>query len=699
MHSLTSEQKVVVDAVLQTTPKCNVVVNAKAGSGKSTVSIEVCAQRALAGKSTLYITFSARLKQESQRTIALQQDVELQSFVQIETIHSCLSHLFAIPCHESNDVYGILNNDLRPQNTLHHVDLLIIDEAQDIGSMLISAIQVIRSHLNTGHTVMILGDMFQVIYRRLHGADARLLTRPESILESRYEYVTCPLSTSFRISPEMSSWINTHLNPTAIRDVYPELWDIYGADIQSMWGEGIMGASRKVSSPPVTEIRCSIANMFQDDAANRVMRRWLELDPSEILLISYSVRGKHCRKILSTLHREFSSGHTHGWYVTRHSGGAVDYTVTQYKSRFSTIHSAKGLGRKYVMVVGLDSGLTDKLADSMSSTSLEYVLDAYKLAYVACTRASEELVVVSDLSNSAFFTITHRRYISPRPTPTHKVYYAHTLMEYVQYDSALSTNVEVKEVGTIDGACPFTHLRCTRQGQGGYEDISTLQQEIQRTAVRMMCNERSSSSRGGPGTPLWWAYIVTIAMRNMKRTLSAVEYHQLSTSDFRTYLDIPNHRTVLQRTIELLSSIGLPPVEYKCDLGKDITLPALYECGRPCTILLRGNITLCYRRHDVTVLVYVAYNEHVSYDIMSMTGVMHDVFSATHSYIVYPLSGKLYKIEVQPGFMLACMCAKLATTRLQLQLDEERLRHPLSPSPGSPYRTVAKRRKLGHTME
>ena len=80
---LTEEQNSIIQAIVES--DMDVIVNACAGSGKSTTAIE--AARALHTKTehnTLLVTFSAKLKEESRRK------TNTMSFIHTESFHSLL---------------------------------------------------------------------------------------------------------------------------------------------------------------------------------------------------------------------------------------------------------------------------------------------------------------------------------------------------------------------------------------------------------------------------------------------------------------------------------------------------------------------------------------------------------------------------------------------------------------------------------
>jgi len=223
---------------------------------------------------------------------------------------------------------------------------------------------------NTSHTLsppqlLFLGDYKQCLYE-FKGADWRYLTLADKIWNSPPHYtpdsfVHCSLKTSYRITNQMSSFVNN-----------------------VMLGEYRMNACRE--GAPVIYIRNTRFNI-ERIIIHHIKRILDEGDlPSDIFILAPSVKGpfSNVRRLENVLVESGIPCHVPMFENERIS----DEKVINGKVVFSTFHSVKGRQRKYVFVMNFDNSYFAFNARNLKSTVCPNTL------YVATTRATHQLYLL-----------------------------------------------------------------------------------------------------------------------------------------------------------------------------------------------------------------------------------------------------------------------------------------------------------------
>ncbi|KAJ3354035.1 hypothetical protein GGF32_002709 [Allomyces javanicus] len=426
------EQQAIVQAVEQ---GHNLVVNAVAGSGKTTTVVFLCER--VPHKKYLLMTYNARLKQETrQRASAL----GLGNLV-VHTYHSFFVHTYP-ESRAYTDQRLIEFLDAPGESRDLDFDVIVIDEAQDMCPLYHRAIAFVCSQNVRRLQFAVFGDVCQSIYQ-YNGADSRYIELADQVF--RTLAVDAPweslcLRQTFRITSQMAAFVNECL---------------YG-------GESRM-VSRKTGAEKPKYVMC-------DSFGTRIFAevvRTLEMGyrPDDIFVVAPSVRsrGSPCRTIANHLSR-------HGVRVYAPSGDnePLDEDVLRGKIVFSSFHQVKGLERKVVIVFGFDASYFDLYKKDGTRTRCPNEL------YVACTRATERLVLVHDTSFGPLpflppVSVLGR--ITPRGLCTH-------LPSQVLYDALRL--VQVQDVTGRNGSNAGGVLALSskaRQDDESYEpvsDISTL---------------------------------------------------------------------------------------------------------------------------------------------------------------------------------------------------------------------------------
>jgi len=355
LETLSGEQENILNKIIEGN---HVVVDAVAGSGKSTVVLSIAKQ--MPTKKILQMTYNSMLRLEVKEKVEKGKIHNLN----VHTFHSLAVRYYSDTAMTDTGIRNILLNNLPPSSPINIIDLLVIDEAQDMTILYFSFINKFLKDMNSPVQIMILGDYMQGLYD-FKGADTRFLTLASEIWKtSPYlnpaEFIKCTMKMSYRITNPMCSFINN-----------------------VMLGEARLEACRH--GEPVKYIRNSRTNI--EKMVIFEVTKLLEngAKPSDIFILGASVKGinSNVRKMENVLVLQGIPCH-----VPMFDTEKIDEKVICGKVVFSSFHSVKGRQRKYVFVVGFDNGYMDFYARNLPKTECPNTL------YVAATRASERLYLL-----------------------------------------------------------------------------------------------------------------------------------------------------------------------------------------------------------------------------------------------------------------------------------------------------------------
>jgi hypothetical protein len=415
----------------------NVVVDACAGSGKSTTILTVA--RALPKKKFLQITYNAMLRKEFKEKVA---ECGLDN-IEVHTYHSFAVKYFFRDAHTDTGIRHLLYSNTLNNNSVTNIlekypdvpsyDIVVLDETQDMTPLYYRLVTYILHVICTksNHKVildsdleneslspnisekrgrgrphklqlLILGDYMQGLYE-FKGADIRFLTLASQIWASCIHlkspiFKSCTLRTSYRITRPMASFVNHvmlgHNTPENIR----------------------LCACRDGSQ--VVYIRHSRTNI-ECIVVNLILRLLEGGDlPSDIFVLGGSVKGvnSNIRKMENVLVERNIPCH-----VPMLETDKIDDRVINGKVVFSTFHSVKGRQRKYVFIVGFDQSYFTYYGREMDELQCPNTL------YVGTTRATHGLFLLENNDWSTdrpltFLKMNHHQmksqdYIDFRGTP------------------------------------------------------------------------------------------------------------------------------------------------------------------------------------------------------------------------------------------------------------------------------------------
>lgn len=351
------EQQLIIDHIKNGK---NVVVNAVAGSGKSTTIISL--SRQLPDKTIFQITYNSMLRHEMKEKI---HNLELPNLT-IHTFHSLAVKYYLDSAHTDTEIRHILYHNIPPRIPISTIDILAIDEAQDMSLLYFHFIYKFIRDMgeNPPKQIMVLGDHQQSLYE-FKGADARFLTMADKIWSKvgtfqNSVFEQCSLRTSYRITTPMANFVN-----------------------KTMLGNERMIAPR--DGEPVVYVRNSRYNIEKTVLYQIQQLLQTGVKPSDIFILAGSIKGlnSHVRKLENILVENNIPCH-----IPTIDQDKLDERVISGKIVFSTFHTVKGRQRRYVFVVGFDQSYFQTVAFSMNPKECPNTL------YVGCTRATDGLYLL-----------------------------------------------------------------------------------------------------------------------------------------------------------------------------------------------------------------------------------------------------------------------------------------------------------------
>lgn len=368
---LSDEQSHIID---QIKVGKNVIVQAVAGSGKSSTVLSAAAQ--MPERTFLQVTYNASLRAEIKEKVKA---LGLTN-IKIHTYHSLAVRYYLPNCFTDTGLRRILYHDLAPRTEIQSIDVLVIDETQDMTLVYFQIVQKFIRDMVTQKPgsiqLLILGDELQSLYE-FKGSDARFLTLAEEIwkncpfLRTR-EFSKCTMKMSYRITDQICAFVNN-----------------------VMIGAPRMNSCR--SDEPVKYVRNSRTNLEKTVVfeVNRLLAAGAS--PADFFILGASVKSAKSvvRKMENVL---VSQGIP--CYVPMMENENIDDRVIDGKIVFSTFHSVKGRQRPYVFIVGFDNSYFEFYARTLSPDRCPNTL------YVGATRASK-----------ALFLLEGDNYTSDRPLP------------------------------------------------------------------------------------------------------------------------------------------------------------------------------------------------------------------------------------------------------------------------------------------
>lgn len=360
MRPMTEEQRNVVAAVCY--GKANVLVNAVAGSGKTTTILQ--AAYALQAP-TLLLTYNARLKDETRtrcKALGLSSNLEVHSY------HAFGVNHYNRACHDDHGMNEVILTNKQPLSPFSYA-VIVCDEAQDLTPDLFRFICKIQRDNGQHARLLLLGDERQTIFQ-FKGADGRFLTRAADTFTGvapALEWASYTLRTTFRLSGSIARFMNNcvlHAPHFACPEERPR-----GPPVELYRGKGHACAS----------------------AALKTLLKLLrsgDCRAQDIFVLAPSTRQGSSKK--PQPYNVLANGLVNAGFpvFTPSEEAELNNDSVANKVVVSTYHQVKGLERKVVVVFGFSIDYFTFYARTETS------LVCPNTHYVALTRATERLLLI-----------------------------------------------------------------------------------------------------------------------------------------------------------------------------------------------------------------------------------------------------------------------------------------------------------------
>lgn len=340
--------------------KSNIIVDAVAGSGKTTTIIHMGLK--YPDKNIFQITYNNMLKREVRKKI----DKYCIKNMHIHTYHSLGVCYYDKNAFTDEELKKILTKK-KPLNTenINPIDILFIDESQDMIFDYFSLVKKFIFDTKSTPQIIILGDKYQGIYD-FKGADVKFLTIADKIWN--LPFVKFNLNQSYRLTNQIGWFVN---------DV-------------------VLGYNRIFTNKNGPIIDYYIANSYEVyKPIGKYIKNIISTHqflPSDIFILVPSL------KTLESPYKKLEN------YLVKNGikcstptsdDAKLDDKIISNKVVFTTYHQSKGRERKIVILYNFDESFI-----KYYSKDFYYKHDDFdscpNIIYVGVTRASHKLILIQD---------------------------------------------------------------------------------------------------------------------------------------------------------------------------------------------------------------------------------------------------------------------------------------------------------------
>ena len=348
------EQRSIIDLFLR---ERSLSIQAVFGSGKTTLLL-MLARRTVRTRSILWLTYNASLKDEARKKTT---DLGL-SHVTVHTFNSLAKRYWDDDCWNDFQLHDLVANDSDPCVEARF-DVMFVDEDQDTTPAYYWLQRKAVTCFGVAKIVKVGDAEHQAIYK-YKGASTDYLRNPDTHFH-KFRFQACTLSTSFRLTPWLATFVNTHL-------------------IERRQKRVIAGNF----STPNRKVRYIECDIYRDlwGVVEGILRS-ID-DYRDVLILFPSVRTRSATGRLTPcgmLRQKISTSNLNIAIQADENNLSSDDRIRLNKLWITTYHRSKGCERRVVVVVNFDR-------------HGERNLDALK---VACTRSKEMLILVRHIQNAS----------------------------------------------------------------------------------------------------------------------------------------------------------------------------------------------------------------------------------------------------------------------------------------------------------
>ena len=344
----------------------NIVVDSVAGSGKTTCNLHIA--KYFNNMNILLLTYNSKLKLETREKAK-----KLGIFnIEVHSYHSFCVKYYNNQCFTDTIINKIIKNKKKPLNHFRF-DLIVPDEAQDMTSLYYELIcKIYKDNENINTKICIFGDKKQSIFD-FNKADQRFIEYATELFNfNSYNWIKCNLPVSFRITYEMSLFINKCL----------------------LNEERII--SNKITNNKPRYIRCDCFgdNLGTSSRTFEEVKYYFDLgyNPCDIFILAPSIKSikTPVRQLENKIKREMPNVMV---YIPNNDDEKLDEELLEGKIIFSTFHQTKGLERKVVIIFNFDNSYFEFYKKDANPCICSNEL------YVATTRGIEHLTLLHHYDN------------------------------------------------------------------------------------------------------------------------------------------------------------------------------------------------------------------------------------------------------------------------------------------------------------
>jgi len=388
---ISAEQQQIIDAIAN---NCNVIVEAVAGSGKTTSVLHLT--KAFPDFKILLLTYNSSLKLETRERV---KNLGFKN-IEVHSYHSFCVKYYDERAYTDKKMKEILQDNKSPNKKFFY-NIIICDEAQDITDCLFElVIKIIKDmHISSSISttsnikkplICVLGDRKQSIYS-FRNADSRYITLANEVFKvNNNEWKTVKLSTSYRLSTPIAKFVNSMFPNNEI-------------SIKTPLKEG-------EPDPKPKYYICDTFNpsYIQNEIINLMDKGY---KPEDFFILAASIKSDKspCKKLENYLkmlkNREIPI------YVPCNDDEKLDKDVLKGKLVICSFHQSKGLERPIVIIYGFDESYfyfykqkqKQKQNQNQNQNNVAMnLLDCPNEIYVATTRAKKHLILIQHYKHKMF---------------------------------------------------------------------------------------------------------------------------------------------------------------------------------------------------------------------------------------------------------------------------------------------------------
>ncbi|KAF3933543.1 hypothetical protein ABW19_dt0201148 [Dactylella cylindrospora] len=365
---LSKQQEQARDILLE--GRQNVVINACAGSGKTTTLLQMAAH---IDKPFLALLYNRRLRAE---TIERAEALGLENLT-IDNYHGLAYRYYSREADTDQGLKRIVEDDMPPLLPLPEFEYLVLDEQQDMNPIIYNfVLKLLRDTSKTGANspqLMLLGDPRQEIYQ-FNNADKRFLTHCRNLFPGQYRegnkvqdrsWIEINQMVSFRMTSQIARFVNKQL----LRGSKPHI-----------------GSIKDNAKDPLP--RYVICDAYSDEPLEELKRLLKMLPPEEILIMAPSLRAARnpIRHLANQIALEMPEIRIH---IPSDDDDRITDKVGGGKIIFASYHQAKGIEREAAILFNFSSSYYDFY--DRHPTQIDNVGN---VQYVAATRAKKHLTLI-----------------------------------------------------------------------------------------------------------------------------------------------------------------------------------------------------------------------------------------------------------------------------------------------------------------